>query len=63
MSDETRNKKLTRVGAERMALLYRNARQMKKIVETKYSNLRFDEAILQNKDIGSDCSSLTVCER
>ncbi|KAF2823709.1 alkaline phosphatase-like protein [Ophiobolus disseminans] len=37
-------------------LLYWNAKQMKKIVEAKYSGLRFDEEVLGAKDMGFECS-------
>ncbi|KAF1839033.1 GPI ethanolamine phosphate transferase 2 [Decorospora gaudefroyi] len=37
-------------------LLCRNAKQMKKIVEAKYTNLRFDEVVLSTKEMGFDCS-------
>jgi ethanolaminephosphotransferase len=30
---------------------------MKKIVEAKYTGLRFDDKILDTKDIGFECSS------
>jgi ethanolaminephosphotransferase len=41
-------------------LLYRNAKQMKKIVEAKYSGLRFDEKVLESKEMGFECSSTSV---
>ncbi|KAL7771790.1 hypothetical protein CFE70_001740 [Pyrenophora teres f. teres 0-1] len=42
--------------SDRAQLLYRNAKQMKKIVEAKYTNLRFDESVLSTKDMGFECS-------
>ena len=43
-----------------MQLLYRNAKQMKKIVEAKYSNLRFDDQVLMAKEMGFECSEPNV---
>lgn len=33
---------------------------MKKIVEAKYTGLRFDEKVLGTKEMGSDCSTPDV---
>ncbi|KAF1915476.1 alkaline-phosphatase-like protein [Ampelomyces quisqualis] len=41
---------------DRVQLLYRNAKQMKKIVEAKYTGLRFDEHVLGAKELGFECS-------
>ncbi|KAI4654640.1 uncharacterized protein J4E79_008514 [Alternaria viburni] len=41
--------------SDRMQLLYRNAKQMKKIVEAKYTSLRFDEQPLTEDDLGFTC--------
>ncbi|KAL5121785.1 major facilitator superfamily transporter protein, partial [Pleosporales sp. CAS-2024a] len=41
--------------AQRQQLLYRNALQMKKIVEAKYTNLRFDDTVLGAKEMGFEC--------
>ncbi|CAN9381830.1 unnamed protein product [Alternaria alternata] len=41
--------------SDRMQLLYRNAKQMKKIVEAKYTSLRFDEQPLTKDDLGFTC--------
>ena len=46
--------------SDRIQLLYRNAKQMKKIVEAKYTNLRYDEKVLDAKELGFECSSLDV---
>ncbi|KAH7386805.1 alkaline-phosphatase-like protein [Phaeosphaeria sp. MPI-PUGE-AT-0046c] len=42
---------------DRLQLVYRNAKQMKKIVEAKYTSLRFDEKPLGSKEVGFDCAS------
>ncbi|KAF1947054.1 alkaline phosphatase-like protein [Clathrospora elynae] len=42
--------------SDRVQLLYRNAKQMKKIVEAKYTSLRFDETVLESKEMGFECS-------
>ncbi|PZD01761.1 Phosphodiest domain containing protein [Pyrenophora tritici-repentis] len=42
--------------SDRAQILYRNAKQMKKIVEAKYTNLRFDESVVSTKDMGFECS-------
>jgi ethanolaminephosphotransferase len=34
---------------------------MKKIVEAKYTGLRFDEKITDTKDMGFECSSTVSC--
>ncbi|KAJ4367042.1 major facilitator super transporter protein [Neocucurbitaria cava] len=39
----------------RAQILYRNAKQMKKIVEAKYTNLRFDDKVLETSDMGFEC--------
>lgn len=44
------------VGPDRLQLVYRNAKQMKKIVEAKYSGLRFDESVLNSQNMGFECS-------
>ncbi|KAG9196210.1 ethanolaminephosphotransferase [Alternaria panax] len=41
--------------SDRMQLLYRNAKQMKKIVEAKHTSLRFDEQVLTKDDLGLVC--------
>jgi hypothetical protein len=52
--------RLTRVGSDRLQLVYRNARQMKKIVEAQYSGLYFDEGVIDAQGMGFECSP-TVC--
>jgi ethanolaminephosphotransferase len=49
-----------RVDEDRQQLLYRNAIQMKKIVETKFSSLRFDEKTVKSKDMGSECAKVST---
>jgi hypothetical protein len=34
---------------------------MKKIVEATYSGVKFDEKILESKELGFECSSSAVC--
>jgi hypothetical protein len=51
---------LIRIGTDRVQLLYRNAKQMKKIVEAKYTGLRFDENVLGAKELGFECSISAV---
>lgn len=53
---------LTRTDEDQQQLLYRNAIQMKKIVEAKYSNLRFDETLLSPKEMGFECAKVS-CEQ
>jgi ethanolaminephosphotransferase len=48
------------LGADRVQLLYRNAKQMKTIVEATYSGVRFDEKTLGPKELGFECSSSAV---
>jgi ethanolaminephosphotransferase len=48
------------LGADRVQLLYRNAKQMKTIVEATYSGVRFDEKTLGSKELGFECSSSAV---
>ncbi|KAH5565815.1 GPI ethanolamine phosphate transferase 2 [Parastagonospora nodorum] len=40
---------------DRLQLLYRNAIQIKKIVQAKFSNLRFDEQTVIPKEMGFEC--------
>jgi hypothetical protein len=47
-------------GEKRKLLLYRNARQIKKIVEAKYSGLSFDEGVLQPGKVKVDCDRSKV---
>lgn len=51
---------LIRIGTDRVQHLYRNAKQMKKIVEAKYTGLRFDEEVLGAKELGFECSTSAV---
>ncbi|KAF2024881.1 alkaline phosphatase-like protein [Setomelanomma holmii] len=44
-------------GTDRVQLLFRNAEQMKKIVEAKYTSLRFDSKVLTSEEMTFDCSS------
>jgi ethanolaminephosphotransferase len=46
-----------RTGRDRIQLLLRNARQMKKIVEATYPSLDFGDEV---RDIEKECSSLKV---
>ncbi|KAH8733139.1 alkaline-phosphatase-like protein, partial [Phaeosphaeriaceae sp. PMI808] len=48
------------LGTDRVQLLYRNAKQMKRIVEAKYSSLRFDEKALNPTEMGFDCYSQAI---
>lgn len=50
---------LTWIGSDRVQLLYRNAKQMKRIVEAKYANLRFDEKLLDATELGFECSAVS----
>ncbi|KAH7348158.1 alkaline-phosphatase-like protein [Pyrenochaeta sp. MPI-SDFR-AT-0127] len=43
--------------SDRTQLLYRNAKQIKKIVEATYTSLRFDEKVLETKEMGLECFS------
>jgi ethanolaminephosphotransferase len=51
---------LRSAGSDQLRLIYSNAEQMKTIVEATYPSLRFDEKVLDAKDMGFECSS-TVC--
>ncbi|KAH9860201.1 hypothetical protein IAQ61_011985 [Plenodomus lingam] len=42
--------------ADRVRLLYQNAKQMKKIVQATYTGLRFDDQVLSKEEMGVDCS-------
>lgn len=46
--------------SNRVQILYRNAKQIKKIVEAKYTNLRFDDKVLKTSDMGFECFSPSV---
>lgn len=46
---------LTIVASDQTQLLYRNAKQMKKIVQATYKSLRFDDQVLTNKELGFNC--------
>lgn len=52
--------RLTVVASDRVQLLYRNAKQIKKIVEATYTSLRFDDKVLETKEMGLECFSPTV---
>lgn len=52
--------RLTEAASDRLQLVYRNAKQMKKIVRAKYLGLRFDEAVIDAQSMGYECSR-TVC--
>lgn len=47
-------------GNDRIQLLLRNAKQMKKIVEATYSNLNFVDKVLDAQEMGFDCFSPEV---
>lgn len=42
-------------GTDRVQLLYRNAQQVKKIVQAKYTTLRFDNKRLSPEEMGFGC--------
>jgi ethanolaminephosphotransferase len=48
------------VESDRTQLLYRNAKQIKKIVEAKYTSLRFDERVMTAEDMELECFSAKV---
>jgi ethanolaminephosphotransferase len=54
------NTELTKPGADRVQLLYRNAKQIKKIVEATYQGVGFDEKPLESGHLDSVCSSSAV---
>jgi ethanolaminephosphotransferase len=43
-------------GTDSVQLLYRNAQQVKKIVQAKYTTLRFDNTRLSPEEMGFGCS-------
>lgn len=47
---------LTCVGSDRVQLLYRNAKQVKKIVEATYTGLNFEDRVLASEEMGFECS-------
>ena len=51
---------LTTTASDGIQLLYRNARQMKKIVEAKYASLSFPEKPLNDRETESACGSTNV---
>ncbi|KAF1850947.1 GPI ethanolamine phosphate transferase 2 [Cucurbitaria berberidis CBS 394.84] len=44
----------------RVQLLYRNAKQMKKIVEATYTSLKFTDEVLETGEMGFECFSLNT---
>lgn len=53
-------KKLTTVGGDRKLLLFRNAMQIKKIVEAKYPSLSFDVGNMQPGKVRAECDRSQV---
>lgn len=49
---------LTRPDEDQLQLLYRNAIQIKKIVQAKFSSLRFDEKMVTPKEMGFECGKV-----
>jgi ethanolaminephosphotransferase len=47
---------LTCAGSDRVQLLYRNAKQVKKIVEATYTGLNFEDRVLASEEMGFECS-------
>lgn len=51
---------LTSAVEDRVQILYRNAKQIKKIVEATYTKLSFEDRVLQTDEMGFECFSPEV---
>lgn len=50
-------RRLTVLGSDRVQLLYRNAKQMKRIVEAAYTDFSFEDRVVSSQELGFNCLS------